>query len=194
MGLRDPVRLGVSLRRPVLSAGFGPTGVQAMTAWFSALAVGLALAMVSATHAIGDTAEVGQGPLERAGQLNAEVVQHIRVGDPREGIPKAREALRIREQALGPMHRDVAESLNNLGVLLQFTGDYAGARAPFERAIAIWETAQGPNHLDVATGLNNLAGLYRRTGDYATARPLYERALKIREFALGPHTPASPKA
>ena len=161
-----------------------------MTAWFSALAVGLSLATVSATHAIADTVEVGQDPLKRAGQLNAEVVQHIRAGDPREGIPKAREALRVREQALGPMHRDVAESLNNLGVLLQFTGDYAGARPLFERAIAIWEIVQGPHHLDVATGVNNLAGLYRRSGDYAAARPLYARALKIRESALGPAHPS----
>ncbi len=161
-----------------------------MTAWFSVLAVGLSLAVVSATPAIGDTAEVGQDPLGRAGRLNAEVVQHIRDGDHREGLPKAREALRIREKALGPMHRDVAESLNNLGVLLESTADYAGARPLFERAIAIWEAVLGPNHLDVATGVNNLAGLHRRNGDYATARPLYERALRIRESALGPAHPS----
>jgi len=161
-----------------------------MTAWLWVLAVGLSLAVVSATQALADTAELGQDPLRHAGRLNAEVIQHIRDGDHREGIPKAREALRIREQALGPMHRDVAESFNNLGVLLQSAGDYAGALPLFERAIAIWEAVLGPNHLDVATGVNNLAGLHRRRGDYAAARPLYERALRAREAALGPAHPS----
>jgi len=44
----------------------------------------------------------GPGHPEAAKDLNAEVLQHIREGRYREGIPKAREALALREQALGP--------------------------------------------------------------------------------------------
>jgi CHAT domain-containing protein/Tfp pilus assembly protein PilF len=168
----------------------GSVDARAMTAWFSALSVGLSLTVVSATLAFGAGGEVTEDALVRAGRLNAEVVQHIRDGDHREGLLKAREALALREQALGPLHPDVAESLNNLGVLLQATGDYPAARSTFERALAIWEAALGPDHPDVATGLNNLAGLHRRIGDYAAARPLYERALRIRESALDPAHPS----
>jgi Tetratricopeptide repeat len=41
-------------------------------------------------------------------------------------------ALTICEKMLGPEHADTAQSLNNLGVLLQDQGDLAGAQPPFE--------------------------------------------------------------
>src|SRR5713101_7456188 len=73
------------------------------------------------------------GALKRAKDLNSEVLQHIHEGRYREGIPKAREALALREQALGPTHPDVATSLNNLAELLRRTGDYAAAKPLHER-------------------------------------------------------------
>src|SRR6266480_836265 len=86
----------------------------------------------------------GRGALDRAKRLNAEVDQLYQ------------RALQIREQALGPTHRDVAQSLNNLANLLQAMGDYAGARPLHERALRIWEQALGPTHPEVAQSLNNL--------------------------------------
>ena len=96
-----------------------------------------------------------------------------------------REALAIREKALGPEHPDTATSLNNLADLLRDQGDFAGARPLHERALAIRETALGPEHSATATSLNNLANLLRDQGDLAGARALHERALAIREKALG---------
>jgi CHAT domain-containing protein/Tfp pilus assembly protein PilF len=128
--------------------------------------------------------------LERANQLNQQVVQLYQQGKYTQAIPLAKEALRIREQALGPTHPAVATSLNNLALLLKTTGDYAGAKPLFERALRINEQALGPTHPDVATSLNNLAGLLQATGDYAGAKPLYERALRLYEQALGPTHPA----
>ena len=77
----------------------------------------------------------GAGPLDDATRLNAEVVKLYREGRYPEAIPHAREALRIREEVLGPAHLDVAQSLNNLAFLLGVTGDYAGARSLNERAL-----------------------------------------------------------
>jgi tetratricopeptide (TPR) repeat protein len=107
----------------------------------------------------------------------------------RDAIPRAREALARREQALGPTNPELVQSLNDLSYLLQAAGDYAAARPLSERALRIQERALGPTHLAVVAGLNNLANLLRRMGDYAGARPLYERALRIYEQALGTNHP-----
>ena len=103
--------------------------------------------------------------------------------------PLLRDALAIREKALGPEHPDTAQSLNNLAILLGSLGDIAGARPLYERALAIREKALGPEHPDTAQSLNNLAALLEEQRDFAGARPLHERALAIRETALGPEHP-----
>ncbi|HEX6246049.1 MAG TPA: tetratricopeptide repeat protein, partial [Polyangiales bacterium] len=94
-------------------------------------------------------------------------------------------ALAIWEKALGPMHPDVATSLNNLAVLYRNQGAYAQAEPLLVRALAIHEKALGPMHPDVALSLNNLATLYEEQGAYARAEPIYVRALAIREKTLG---------
>ena len=103
--------------------------------------------------------------------------------------PLLRDALAIREKALGPEHSLTAESLDGLAALLGNLGDIAGARPLFERALAIREKALGPEHPDTAQSLNNLAALLEEQRDFAGARPLHERALAIRETALGPEHP-----
>jgi tetratricopeptide (TPR) repeat protein len=103
--------------------------------------------------------------------------------------PLVRDALAIREKALGPEHFLMAQSLDNLAVVLCNLGDIAGARPLFERALAIEEKVRGPEHPDTAHSLDNLAGLLGSLGDIAGARPLFERALAIREKALGPEHP-----
>ena len=60
--------------------------------------------------------------------------------------PLYERALSIREKALGPLHPDIAQSLNNLAGLLESLGDYGGARLLYERALAIWEQVLGPPH------------------------------------------------
>jgi CHAT domain-containing protein len=127
--------------------------------------------------------------LKRAGELNSEVLRHLNEGHYREGIPKGREALAIREQALGPDHPDVATSLNNLARLLQENGEYTEARPLYERSLKIRERVSGPNHPEVATSLNSLGYLLYLAGDYATARPVLERALKIRDQTFRPDHP-----
>jgi tetratricopeptide (TPR) repeat protein len=106
-----------------------------------------------------------------------------------QAAPLLRDALAIREKALGPEHPNTAQSLNNLAALLRDQGDFAGARPLYERALAIREKALGPEHPGTANSLNNLAGLLQDQGDLAGARPLHERALAIREKALGPEHP-----
>jgi len=130
-----------------------------------------------------------QTALDRAEPLNAEVLRLNREGRYREAIPRARDLLALREQALGPAHPDVAQSLNDLANLLALMGNAAGARPLLERALQIREQALESAHPDLAQTLNDLARLLMATGDYAGAQPLAERALRIREQALGPAHP-----
>jgi len=152
-----------------------------LVSMFSGLCLALSLLISASAQEV--------NPLARATKLNAEVRQHIRDGRYAEGIPKAKEALAIRERVLDANHPAVAESLNNLAELLRRSGDYRGAQPLYERALKIREEKLGPNHSAVAITLNGLAGVLGATGDFAGARPLYERALKIREQAVGPDHP-----
>src|SRR5438034_10602981 len=129
-------------------------------------------------------------PDERLGKartLQQEATQDFRAGRIREGVPKAREALALREAVLGPDHADVAESASILGELLQETGDYPAARIFFERALAIRERVLGPNHALTATSLQFLGYIRYLMGDAAGGRPLVERSLAIRERLFGPN-------
>ncbi len=103
------------------------------------------------------------------------------------------EAAKYYRQAADILPSDAGEILagylNLLGLALNQAGDYAGAEAPWIRALAIREQVLGPHHPDVATSLNNLALLYRAQGKYAEAEPLFQRALAVWEKTLGPHHP-----
>jgi tetratricopeptide (TPR) repeat protein len=107
--------------------------------------------------------------------------------------PESREfaerAIEIKKNILGSNHPEVAVSLNNLAIILNIIGDFAGARPLFEQALAIREQALPPDHPEVARSLNNLANLLRNIGNFTEAKPLYERALRIREKTFGPDHP-----
>ena len=98
-------------------------------------------------------------------------------------------SLRIKEQALGPDHPDVAYTLTNLANLYNDQAKYAEAEPMYQSALRIWEQALGSDHPNVALALNGLANLYEEQGKYAEAEPLYQRALRIYEQALGPEHP-----
>jgi len=152
----------------------------------SCLVFGVWLALSILTPAAAQEAD----SLKRARELNAEARRYLQEGKYREGIPKGREALALREKVLGPTHPEVATSLYNLAWLLLENGEYTEARPLFERALQIREQAFGPNHPQVAATLNGLGYLLFLTGEYTAARPLHERALKIREQISGPHHPS----
>jgi len=130
-----------------------------------------------------------QAALDEAKRLEQEVDKLGSEGKFQKATPSARRSLSLRENVLGPMHPDVATSLNYLAELYRAQGAYTKAEPLYLRALAIREKILGAGHPDVATSLNNLAELYRAQGVYAKAEPLYIRALGIREKALGPMHP-----
>ena len=79
----------------------------------------------------------------------------------------------------------------NFGYYLRMSGDLAGARPYYERALAIFERVLGPEHPDTAASLNNLGQLLQDLGDLTGARAYLKRALTICERVLGPEHSAT---
>jgi hypothetical protein len=67
-----------------------------------------------------------------------------------------REAARLQEASLGPRHPDLANTLNNLGIVCEMTGKADDAEQYFRRAVSIARTSLAPDHPFVATSQKNL--------------------------------------
>jgi hypothetical protein len=75
-----------------------------------------------------------------------------------------REAASLQEAALGPLHPDLANTLNNLGIVSEMTDRPDDAEAFYRRAVAIADAALPPDHPFVATAHKNLTDFCRARG------------------------------
>ena len=85
---------------------------------------------------------------------NAE--QAATAGDYASAEALLREAAALQEQTLGPKHPDLANTLNNLGIVCEMTDNPIDAEHYFRRAHAIATATLAPNHPFVATSSKNL--------------------------------------
>src|SRR4029453_6492565 len=139
--------------------------------------VTLCLLLLRALVGLAPIAGPAQTPppaLQRARELNHQALEEFRKGEYAAAIPKAREALVLREKGLPPTHLLVGESLQTLADLLRETGEYAEARPLYERALAIREKTLGAQNPAVGWNLNELGAPLVRTGGYPAAPPLAE--------------------
>jgi len=126
-----------------------------------------------------------QRAMARADSLTGAVETCWGAGRYAEGAAAVQRQLDILRRVLGSTHPDVAESLNNLAVLLNAQGDYAGAEPLYREALAMRRQVLGNEHPEVANSLNNLAYLLYGQGDYVNAEPLYREALVVQRGLLG---------
>jgi len=75
-----------------------------------------------------------------------------------------REAADLQEASLGPLDPDLANTLNNLGVVCEINNNPADAEACFRRAFAIATTVLKPDHPFVATSRKNLCDFCETRG------------------------------
>ena len=149
------------------------------------LALTLWLALIAG---VGMTSSLSAQKADAASR-SAEIAELSRAGKYSEAIPLAQRLLADMEQAHGPVHRDVAASLNNLALLYGNQGRDAEAEPLLKRSVALVEKLHGLGSSEAAHQLNNLAALYQRQQRYAEAEPLFKRSLAIREKTLGPGHP-----
>jgi tetratricopeptide (TPR) repeat protein len=87
-------------------------------------------------------------------------------------------ALQGHEEALGPKHISILNTVNNsLGILYRDQGKLAEAEAIYTRALQGHEEALGPKHISTLITVNNLGNLYKDQGKLAEAEAMYTRAL-----------------
>jgi len=134
---------------------------------------------------ISQPAVEAKGPttVEQASRLNREAWDALQDGRLGEALPKAEEALAMREQLLGPRSPAVAESLNMLGEVYRAQGQLDEAERIHRRALALRESVLGAQHLDVATSLSHLAMLSNARAAYVEAETMLRRALAIADAA-----------
>ncbi len=96
-----------------------------------------------------------------------------------------RQALEVRESTLGPEHPDIAESANDLSLLLMDRGDSGAAQPLLERALEIRRQAFGEEHPEVAETVNNLGMAHQNQGDYEVAEGYLERGLELNRRVFG---------
>ena len=90
--------------------------------------------------------------------------------------------------AIGRAHADdrqLAQSLNDLGVLRRERGDAGGATPLLEQALAMRRHFLGREHKDVAVTLVELGRAYERRGNDDRAETLFREALDIRRKVFG---------
>src|SRR5437667_6556461 len=90
--------------------------------------------------------------------------QAAAVGDHSAAERLLREAALLQEASLGPFHPDLANTLNNLGVMCEFADKPADAELCYRRAYAIAITVLEPDHPFVATSRKNLTDFCEARG------------------------------
>ena len=96
-------------------------------------------------------------------------------------IAAMREALKLRETALGMDSPLTGELLNNLGAVLYMSGQYEDAVKEYEQALPIYKKVYGAEHPEIATLLNNIGRSDLMAGDIVDAEPLMREALSMTE-------------
>jgi eukaryotic-like serine/threonine-protein kinase len=95
------------------------------------------------------------------------------------------QALESGQNVFGPEHVRVAQTLNDLGVLLTEKADYATAERNLEQALVMRRKLLGSEHADVAVTLVELGRVYQDLGFTERAESLLREALAIRRKVLG---------
>ena len=95
----------------------------------------------------------------------------------------------LRKRHLSEDHPDFVESMFQLAVWRQKTGDYKGAGILFGQTLRIRNRTQGPSP-QMADSLHAQGHVLQMTGKYEAATGLFEQALAMRRDFLGNQDPA----
>lgn len=79
----------------------------------------------------------------------------------------------------------LARTLQTLGDVLQWEGDYEAAETVYREALEVRRDHFGERHPKVAESLHDLGDILQDRGDYAAAEELYREALRQRRELLG---------
>ena len=133
---------------------------------------------LAAYHAVASSPAPSE---ERAAALNNACVLAGELGDQRTALADCEAALRLRRALDDPAA--VAETANNLGLVLEVTGRPSEAAERYREALAI--NRQLGDRESVVVNLGNLGALALAAGRYSTAGRLYDEAAAIARATAG---------
>ncbi|MFW6078585.1 MAG: tetratricopeptide repeat protein [Gemmatimonadota bacterium] len=133
--------------------------------------------------------ELADQPRRRADLLAVMGRVYRNLGRYDRAEPLVASALALRRETVGPGHPDVAESLNDLGVLAIYRGRPDEAERLIREALELHRAADDEPGEALATTLNNLGGVLHQRGELDAAEPFYREAVEIRRRLLGDEHP-----
>ncbi len=111
-------------------------------------------------------------------------------GDFNAAVPMMQRAVAMQRQLRGnEPHPDLAEVLNDMGLLLYERGDSEGAEKYYRESLTMNQRLLGDKHPVIANGLENVAMALSDKGDVQGAEALYRQSLAMRRELLGPNHP-----
>ncbi|MEX2530548.1 MAG: serine/threonine-protein kinase [Gemmatimonadota bacterium] len=128
--------------------------------------------------------EYGGRPALRATMLDVLAQSYERLGLYAEAEPLAREALELREAALGPDDPDLPAAYNTLGWILHQVGNHAEAAPVLVQAVETGRRLHPEGHPILARALNDLGVNLEARGDYTAAEAAYLESLEMRRRLL----------
>lgn len=120
-----------------------------------------------------------------AARLNARVLELYKSGKFDEALPLAQQVLTLREKALAPTDRRIADALTNLAVIYADKKETGKAESLFQRALTIYENALGPASDAALVVVSRLMVLRFNKGDYDKAEALAQQLVAGNEKKLG---------
>ena len=102
--------------------------------------------------------------LDEAAEIISEAERASSAGNHASAELALRRALKLQEASFGPVHPDVANTLNNLRVVCDILGRPNEAEFLYRRALGIARKTLPADHPYIATSLQNLSNLYRAQG------------------------------
>ena len=96
------------------------------------------------------------------------------------------ESLDIRRRVLAPGDPNLADSLNNMGLLRRKQGKDAEAAVFMQAAVDLQTNSTFRDDRRLARNVYNLASAYIAAGELAKAKPLLDRSLEMHRVFLGP--------
>ena len=111
-------------------------------------------------------------------------------GDLKTAIPLMRQAVAMQRALRGSApHPDLADAINDLGILYGENGDYVQHENLYLESIAMYRRLFGDKHLKIAEALSNQAYVLQEKGDLANSESTYRQALAMERELLGEVNP-----
>lgn len=177
----------IAERKTAVSEGVSQALLYALTAATPKGSLGKEPLLIDAVHRIESQIEDPKAP---GGTNNPEVqavvhniagIIHRERGDLDRAETSFTKALEIRRKVLDPGDPNLADSINNMGLLRRRQGRHAEAAVFYEQAVALQRVSSYRDDARLARNIYNLASTYVATGDFEKAKPLLAESLAMHE-------------